>query len=230
MLFTGVHEIDMKILNELEDVDLVKICQMNRAADDICIDPYFWKTRILTKFPYLTLDIINKYKGDRSWSEYYIDDLIKINENNAQFMLTQSINNGRLDHTMIAINKGARAIPGSEVNIASLNGYLDIVKYLVEHGADPDLGDDETPVVLASSEGHLPIVKYLVEHGVDIHAGDDAALKFAIYKNYLPVVKYLVSAGANVNATAVGEAIRWAQQRGNRDVVEYLISQGAVLN
>ena len=75
MLLTGVRDLDMKILNELEDVDLVKMCQMNRAAKTICTDQNFWLNRILTKFPYLSLDILNKYKGDRTWSEYYIEDL-----------------------------------------------------------------------------------------------------------------------------------------------------------
>ena len=74
-MLTGVKDLDFKILGELEDKDLVSYCQTNKQADEICKDQGFWLNRILLKFPYLSWEILNKYKGDRSWSEYYINDL-----------------------------------------------------------------------------------------------------------------------------------------------------------
>ena len=50
---------------------------------------------------------------------------------------------------------------------ASGNGDIQIVKYLVEHGADVNAKDEnnKTALLLASEIGCLETVKYLVEYG-----------------------------------------------------------------
>ena len=75
-MLTGNKNIDIKILNELEDVDLVKFCQVNKQANSICKDQVFWMNRVFNRFGYVGGNILRKYKGNKSWSEYYID-LIK---------------------------------------------------------------------------------------------------------------------------------------------------------
>ena len=82
---------------------------------------------------------------------------------------------------------------------AAKYGYLDIVKYLVEHGADIH-DDDYRAVCRASEYGHLNVVKYLVEHGADIHADYDASLQWASQNGHLDIVKYLVEQGADIHA------------------------------
>ena len=80
MLLTGNKDVDFKILGELDDKDLIKMCNINKEAMQLCNNNQnFWLNRILIKFPYLKLDVLNKYKNDRLWSEYYINDLRKIN-------------------------------------------------------------------------------------------------------------------------------------------------------
>src|SRR5260221_2689676 len=53
---------------------------------------------------------------------------------------------------------------------ASRNGRLEIVQFLVEHGADLTVQDKDgwTPLLLVSHNGHLEIVHFLVEHGADL--------------------------------------------------------------
>ena len=61
---------------------------------------------------------------------------------------------------------------GSPIRKNIKDGYLDIVKYLVEKGAHPSSAlnsgrfEGETPIYLAANFGHLDIVQYLVENGV----------------------------------------------------------------
>ena len=60
--------------------------------------------------------------------------------------------------------------------IASRNGNLNMVKYLVEHGADVNIQNrwGETALYQASNRnGHLDIIRYLVEHGADVNIKDE---------------------------------------------------------
>ena len=53
--------------------------------------------------------------------------------------------------------------------MASVNGHLDVVKYLHSNGADIT-ADNNYAIGLASENGHLEVVKYLHENGADIAA------------------------------------------------------------
>ena len=64
------------------------------------------------------------------------------------------------------------------LNVAVGRGHLEMVKYLVEKGADVSAkaglgGDRGTVLHFAAKEGCLEMVKYLVEHGADVNAKDD---------------------------------------------------------
>jgi hypothetical protein len=52
--------------------------------------------------------------------------------------------------------------------LASKNGCMELVQYLVENGADVH-SDDDWALVCASRNGHLEVVRYLVEKGADVH-------------------------------------------------------------
>ncbi|PVZ98947.1 hypothetical protein BB558_005042 [Smittium angustum] len=108
---------------------------------------------------------------------------------------------------------------------ASSNGYLDIVKSLVENGANIH-ENNEIALKEASENGHLDIVKYLVEKGADIHVDQNWTLGMASKSGYFDVVKYLVEKGANIQARenfALGIACHY----GHLDLVKYLIENGA---
>ncbi len=79
MLLTGRKDINMKILNDLDDKDLVNICQVNKKANEICRDQVFWMNRVFSRFPQVDRDKLRNNKGDRSWSDYYIYYLRKLN-------------------------------------------------------------------------------------------------------------------------------------------------------
>ena len=105
-MLTGNKDVDRKILNELEDVDLMKACQVYKHAHSICKDQVFWMNRVFQRYNYVPSDVLRKYKGERSWSDYYIHDLRKINKNS----LIDGSENGRLDHVIIALKNGANIL------------------------------------------------------------------------------------------------------------------------
>ena len=74
---------------------------------------------------------------------------------------------------------------------ATEKGDLELIKYLVEQGADIHAKND-CALRLASYSGNIEIVKYLVEQGAEIHAKNNNALRWASENNHLNVVKYFL--------------------------------------
>ena len=225
-MLTGNKDVDRKILNNLEDKDLVNVCQTNKKAQSLCNDQVFWMNRVFLKFGYVGGDVLRANKGtDRSWSEYYIKDLRKINKYNAHNYLIFGSRNKNLDHAIISLNLGANIHANDDYALrsASYNGYLDIVRYLVSKGAIIHARNDYG-LIWASLRGHIDVVKYLVGVGANIHAQDDAALRWASGNGHLDIVKYLVELkpdGANIHADN-DYALRNARKYGQTDVVKYL--------
>ena len=166
-MLTGNKDVDRKILNELEDVDLVRACQVNKQADKICKDQVFWMNRLFQRFPEVPGDVLRKNKGNRTWSDYYIHDLRKINKNNSEHYLIYGSINGRMDHILIALSLGANV-----------------------HGENDDA------LRWASRNGHTETVKLLLDRGADIHARVDEALRWASYNGHTETVKLLLDRGA----------------------------------
>ena len=56
-----------------------------------------------------------------------------------------------------------------QLRTAAENGHLDVVRHLVEVGADKDKAMDTgaTPLFIAAENGHLDVVLHLVEVGAD---------------------------------------------------------------
>lgn len=109
----------------------------------------------------------------------------------------------------------------------SNKGYLDAVKYLVEHGADVTT-EDNYALHIASEYGYLGVVKCLIEHGAGVTASNNYAIRWASQNGHLDVVKYLVEHGADVTAKD-NYAVRYASQNGHLDIVKYLEQHGAKL-
>ena len=74
---------------------------------------------------------------------------------------------------------------------ASENRYLNVVKYLLQSGADIHDADD-LALQKAARNGHLNVVKYLVQQGADINADYNYTLRYAAENGHLKVVKYLI--------------------------------------
>ena len=115
------------------------------------------------------------------------------------------------------INRGVR--------FASANGHLEVVKYLVEMGANFRV-EDEEPVRFASFYDHLEVVKYLVEKGADFRARGNWAILSASELGNLEIVKYLTEKGADFRAED-DYAVKMASANGHLEVVKYLVEKGA---
>jgi len=108
---------------------------------------------------------------------------------------------------------------------ASEFGHFEIVKFLVEKDADIHSRGDYA-LRWASRNGHFEVVKFLVEKGADIHFLDNYALRCASEYDQLEVVKFLVEKGADIHVWD-DYALRRASQNGHLEIVKFLIKKGA---
>ncbi|KAL1703121.1 ankyrin repeat-containing domain protein, partial [Schizophyllum commune] len=67
--------------------------------------------------------------------------------------------------------RGDRELSWAPICLASFHGHLDMVRLLIENGADIDHGQglgNMAAIHAAAASGHLPIVRLLVEHGAGV--------------------------------------------------------------
>ena len=86
------------------------------------------------------------------------------------------------------------------LTLACCGGFLEVAQYLVDHGANIELGAS-TPLMEASQEGHIDIVKYLISKNAKIDAVTntmDSALTYACANGHTVIADLLISCGANV--------------------------------
>lgn len=115
---------------------------------------------------------------------------------------------------------------------ASFNGYTDIVRFLLEHGADVDLSDylGRTALLFASSGAFPETVKLLLDHNADPNIADKpekyTPLMFAAAEGHLEVVKILIKykADPNLKDKDNDDAEIFARQNGHIQVADFLKS------
>lgn len=120
------------------------------------------------------------------------------------------------------------------MHMAARSNRLNIIKLLVENGADVNLSASAgvTAIITAANRNYLNIVEYLVENGADTNLSTRegrTALIFAISGHNLEVVEYLVSVGADVNnVTNSGwTALMYAASSNYLNIVKCLVEYGA---
>jgi len=116
-----------------------------------------------------------------------------------------------------AISKGTKVdkkdIAGqTALMYAAETGNLEIVKYLVEQGANINAVSGRkgrgTPLIYAAAANKVEIVEYLLKNGGDINATtpyqNETALIWAVASGHEKIVKLLLENGADKNITNRG--------------------------
>jgi ankyrin repeat protein len=90
---------------------------------------------------------------------------------------------------------------GIKLRIASFYGYINIVKLLIEAGADVNAKDlqGDSALMWASYNSQLDIIKLLIEAGTDVNAKDiygNTTLECAYRNGYKEIVDLLKIYGA----------------------------------
>ncbi|XP_053163923.1 ankyrin repeat and SOCS box protein 9 isoform X3 [Hemicordylus capensis] len=115
---------------------------------------------------------------------------------------------------------------------ACINGSVDCLNLLLQHGASPHaVCDLASPIHEAAKRGHIECVESLVSHGVSIdhnikHLG--TPLSVACENQQVDCTKKLLESGASANSgKGLDSPLHIAAQKSNADLVHLLIDFGA---
>ncbi len=120
----------------------------------------------------------------------------------------------RIDAVLVIVEKGQGRYGYTPLHRSIIFGYIDIVRILLEGGADKNLKDGygRTPLHLATRKNNLDCVRVLLDYNVSLderisekssttgetELGDTALITAAMY-GYIDIVELLLNKGANVN-------------------------------
>ena len=125
--------------------------------------------------------------------------------------LIDAVGKGDLQQVTLLVGQGAdkNQVGGdfeeTALSVAADNGHLDIVRFLVEQGADMEKIDNcgWTPLLASSANGHLELVRYLLEQGANRDKESRngvTSLHWAAGEGHLETAKLLMIYGADLNA------------------------------
>jgi len=164
---------------------------------------------------------------------------------------------GFIDATNELITKGENVSVtggyyGNPLCAASVNGHLEVVKFLVEEGgADVESKSNtgRTALSFAAYNGRLDVVEFLVEEGgADVESKDNygqTPLSFAAAMGRLEAVKFLVEQGGadveskdgkwgktalDVARRGIWEGWRWGDPEGRKAVAAWLEEHSRITN
>ena len=113
------------------------------------------------------------------------------------------------------------------VRKAALKGELEAVKFLISCGANIHMESCDCVMNNAARSGNVELLKYLIDQGICVHKHRHIILH-AVRCGNLEMVKFLVSIGFNIHERDC--IISAAVASGNIELVRYLISQDIDVN
>lgn len=98
------------------------------------------------------------------------------------------------------INAQTEETQETALTLACCGGFLEVAKFLLDNGADIELGAS-TPLMECAQEGHKDLLLFLLERNANVHAQTqtgDTALTYACENGHTDVAEILLNYGAEL--------------------------------
>ena len=146
--------------------------------------------------------------------------------------LREAARHGDLAAVKTLLAKGAEVNSATEFGATALifaadSGHVEIVKALIDGGADVNLKDStygSTAIDWAAGKGYAPIVEILLAKGA---TSVSDTLDAAIDKGYTEVAKVVLATG-KLPKESLGAPLAMARRGGRTEIAELLVKAGAV--
>ena len=204
-------------INEIIDNE-EKICYKNTIENDKVIDDItgdeidFFSSVNFNGRCYNKSTLVSLFNNEEYENVSFLDPFTRIKFSDDVILAI-------MDDLLLLIHKDDLLINFSKF------GYLQIVKFLIENGADIHAQEDQC-FINACTAGNLDIAEFLIENEADIHAQDDEAFIQTCLTGYLQIVQFLIENEADIHAQEDQGFIN-ACSSGILEVVEFLIENEA---
>ncbi len=146
--------------------------------------------------------------------------------------LHNAVNRENKEIVELLLNNGADVNRFNALCYAAAEGYENIVKLLIAHGAKLNTWWVEPALHCAVKAGHKNIVELLIAHGADVnHRGNNrnVPVSYAARAGHKDIVKLLIANGANLNFRNLhgNKPLHFAEWGKNEDIINLLKQNGA---
>ena len=132
----------------------------------------------------------------------------------------------------VNVNSESLRMHNTALHMSAYKGHVEIVKYLLEKGANPNVRQESgvTPLAFAAIGGHTEVMEILIAHGANPNLS--VVMELAARGGHVEAVKILLEHGADINVkvTDGGTALTVAVSRQHVELVKFLLSKGADVN
>lgn len=249
-------EILINVASNLLVTDLLDFMSAHPELNNKLKSNLLWQKKFVLYFPELAVKTHEQFENSGSETEFWINEFKKEYQNKYGKLSSQErgmievVSEGHTEHLKRKI-AGAKELFGRKstdkitalVNtkyifvLAVKNNHPEIVKVLLDNGADADKCD-EHPLLISASKGYLKIFEILLEHNLNINLicpeDEMTLLSLAAKHNQFAIAQALLKkhpvlqmdTGHNYNHFALHEALRVK----NLKMAELFIDNGADLN
>lgn len=156
--------------------------------------------------------------------------------------LVAALSKGHLEVAELLYQQGAVADVGcnmpTPLQVASADGLIEIVRWLLDHGADANRQqrNHQAPITSAASNGHLEVVRMLLGHSAcSIDVADirgNTPLHRASENGHVEIARLLLQHGADISAqdSVYSTPLHHASFCGQLEVARLLLDHGTNVN
>lgn len=225
-------------LDEFKNIYYGAIYLYDKNVHDITNNTEYKKYEILYKN---ATNILKIHKNLKHNTDELLNSIVCYNQliykpnipftDEAVCLLSEAVLKGDILLVKKLINLGAdiNILDSKALSNAFKINMIDMIKLLLDNGADPTLDMSESaPIIQACEKGNLEIVKLLLDKGVKINKtysrDDKTPLMQACYYGYYDIVQLLINKGANVNfKNESGKNAMYYALRGKHDNIETML-------
>ncbi|EFX06671.1 ankyrin repeat-containing protein [Grosmannia clavigera kw1407] len=137
--------------------------------------------------------------------------------------------------SLVYSNRETAARLCQSLRVAAEKGHEEVVRILLDHGADIHTMNGRHAQIMAARGGHVGVLRLLLESGADVNARDPSgktASHIASLRGYEKVLRLLINNGADLFAEDHGgrTSLYLASSRGHKEIARMLVSNGADVN